>query len=153
MAAQFTRVSSKESLLLKVADAALRRPDDTVRQVVYPVLGEDNLRNLAAEYTAGRPAIQTKVQATYRESYTRHYRQGLIKLLDVLEFRCENSHQPVLDAVKLVRRYAGRSAPELQAKSRHQHLASLGVYVHLGAETAARVTADHDPATRRRHNW
>ena len=48
---------------------------------------------------------------------------------------------------------AGRSAPELQAKSRHQHLASLGVYVHLGAETAARVTADHDPATRRRHNW
>ena len=42
---------------------------------------------------------------------------------------------------------------ELQAKSRHQHLASLGVYVHLGAETAARVTADHDPATRRRHNW
>ena len=107
MAAQFTRVSSKESLLLKVADAALRRPDDTVRQVVYPVLGEDNLRNLAAEYTAGRPAIQTKVQATYRESYTRHYRQGLIKLLDVLEFRCENSHQPVLDAVKLVRRYAG----------------------------------------------
>ena len=37
--------------------------------------------------------------------------------------------------------------------SRHQHLASLGVYVHLGAETAARVTADHDPATRRRHNW
>ena len=48
---------------------------------------------------------------------------------------------------------AGRSAPELQAESRHQHLASLGVYVHLGAETAARVTADHDPATRRRHNW
>ena len=43
--------------------------------------------------------------------------------------------------------------PNCRAKSRHQHLASLGVYVHLGAETAARVTADHDPATRRRHNW
>lgn len=50
--------------------------------------------------------IQTKVQASYRESYTRHYRQGLIRLLEVLEFRCENSHQPVLDAVRLVRRYA-----------------------------------------------
>jgi site-specific recombinase XerD len=45
---------------------------------------------------------------------------------------------------------AGRSAPELQAKSRHQHLASLGVYVRLGTETAARVTAEHDPAARRR---
>ncbi len=44
----------------------------------------------------------------------------------------------------------GRTAPELQAKSRHQHLASLGRYVRLGEEIAARVTADHDPAARRR---
>ncbi|WP_206061845.1 tyrosine-type recombinase/integrase [Nonomuraea basaltis] len=45
---------------------------------------------------------------------------------------------------------AGRSAPELQAKSRHQHLASLGHYVRLGEETSARITADADPAQRRR---
>ncbi|MDT3441579.1 site-specific integrase [Pseudofrankia sp. BMG5.37] len=45
---------------------------------------------------------------------------------------------------------AGRTAPELQAKSRHQHLASLGHYVRLGEETSARVTAEHDPTTRRR---
>jgi site-specific recombinase XerD len=45
---------------------------------------------------------------------------------------------------------AGRTAPELQAKSRHQHLASLGRYVRLGEETSARVTAEHDPAARRR---
>ena len=44
----------------------------------------------------------------------------------------------------------GRTAPELQAKSRHQHLASLGRYVRVGEETSARVTADHDPAARRR---
>jgi hypothetical protein len=35
---------------------------------------------------------------------------------------------------------------ELQAKSRHQHLASLGRYVGLGAQTSARVTAEADPA-------
>jgi integrase len=45
---------------------------------------------------------------------------------------------------------AGRTAPELQAKSRHQHLASLGHYVRLGEETSARVTAEHDPAARHR---
>ena len=45
---------------------------------------------------------------------------------------------------------AGRSAPELQAKSRHQHQASLGVYVRLGTETAARITAENDPANRRK---
>ncbi|XVQ15453.1 tyrosine-type recombinase/integrase [Spirillospora sp. CA-255316] len=45
---------------------------------------------------------------------------------------------------------AGRSAPELQAKSRHLHLASLGRYVRLGEETSAAVTADADPHARRR---
>jgi site-specific recombinase XerD len=45
---------------------------------------------------------------------------------------------------------AGRTAPELQAKSRHQHLASLGRYIRLGEETSARITAEHDPANRRR---
>ncbi|WP_262401663.1 site-specific integrase [Actinomadura sp. CNU-125] len=44
---------------------------------------------------------------------------------------------------------AGRTAAELQAKSRHQHLASLGTYVRLGEQTSARVTADTDPAARR----
>jgi integrase len=44
----------------------------------------------------------------------------------------------------------GRTAPELQAKSRHQHLASLGRYVQLGEQTSAQVTADADPAARRR---
>lgn len=43
----------------------------------------------------------------------------------------------------------GRTAPELQSKSRHAHLASLGSYVRLGSETSARVTAEHDPASRR----
>ena len=45
---------------------------------------------------------------------------------------------------------AGRTATELQAKSRHQHLGSLGFYVHLGEQTSARITAEHDPAARRR---
>jgi hypothetical protein len=46
---------------------------------------------------------------------------------------------------------SGRSAPELQAKSRHKHLATLGHYVRLGEETAARITAEHDTNNRRRN--
>jgi len=44
----------------------------------------------------------------------------------------------------------GRTAPELQAKSRHAHLASLGRYVQLGEQTSAQVTANADPAARRK---
>lgn len=44
----------------------------------------------------------------------------------------------------------GRTAPELQTKSRHEQLASLGRYVRRGEQTSARVTAEADPAARRR---
>ena len=42
-----------------------------------------------------------------RASYTGHYRRGLIALLEVLEFRSNNTrHRPVIDALALIRRYA-----------------------------------------------
>ena len=47
LVAEFRRVHGKENLLFRVAEASAARPDDTVRQVVFPVIGEDNLRNLA----------------------------------------------------------------------------------------------------------
>ena len=107
----FRRVQGKEGILFRVADAALARPDDSVRRVVFPVVGEDSLRNLVAEYKSSGPAYRRTVQTTYRASYTNHYRAGLIRLLEVLQFRSEDSHQPVLDAVQLVRRYA--ASPQL----------------------------------------
>jgi integrase len=45
---------------------------------------------------------------------------------------------------------SGRTGPELQAKSRHKHLTTLGHYVRLGEETSARITAENDPLNRRR---
>ncbi len=107
----FKRVQGKEGLLFKVADASLARPDEPVRTVVFPVVGEENLRNLVAEYKSSGSTYRRTVQTTYRASYTGHYRSGLIKLLEVLEFRSEDSRRPVLDALALVRRYA--SAPAL----------------------------------------
>ena len=111
LVAAFRRVQGKEGLLFRVADAALARPDDSVRRVVFPVVGEDNLRNLVAEYKSSGPAYRRTVQTTYRASYTNHYRAGLVRLLEVLQFRSEDSHQPVLEAVQLVRRHA--ASPQL----------------------------------------
>jgi len=91
--------------LIRMADASLARPDDPVRTVVFPVVGEENLRNLVAEYKSSGSTYRRTVQTTYRASYTNHYRSGLIRLLQVLEFRSEDSHQPVLDGVKLVGRH------------------------------------------------
>ena len=111
LVAEFRRVHGKENLLFRVAEASAARPDETVRQVVFPVLGEDNLRNLVAEYKSSGSTYRRTVQTTYRASYSGHYRKGLIRLLEVLEFRSGNSHRPVLDALDLVHRY--RSATDL----------------------------------------
>ena len=103
----FKRVTGKESILFGIAEASLARPDDPVRQVVYPAVtgGEQTLRELVHEFRTKGPVYRRTVQTTLRASYTNHYRRGLIELLDVLEFRSNNAtHRPVLDALDLIRR-------------------------------------------------
>ncbi|PRX43098.1 hypothetical protein B0I32_1604 [Nonomuraea fuscirosea] len=105
----FKRVTGKENILFKVADAALGQPDDSVRQVIFPAVsgGEQTLRDLVHEFKTKGPAYRTTVQTTLRASYTNHYRRGLIALLDTLEFKSNNTaFQPVIEALKLIRRYA-----------------------------------------------
>jgi TnpA family transposase len=104
---EFRKVAGKEMLLFRLAEAAIARPDDTVRAVVYPVAGETTLQDLVAEYKSSGPAYRRTVQTTLRASYTGHYRRGLIRLLEVLEF-CTGSTacQPVIEALALIRRYA-----------------------------------------------
>ncbi|PRX41754.1 uncharacterized protein DUF4158 [Nonomuraea fuscirosea] len=127
----FKRVSGKENLLFTIADASLTKPDGTVREVVFPAVrgGEQTLRELVHEFKTKGPVYRRTVQTTLKASYTNHYQRGLIELLEVLEFRSNNTaHQPVIDALKLVKRYAkagnttyyplGESAPSTRAPSR-----------------------------------
>ena len=107
LVSEFRKVAGKESLLYRLAEAAISRPDDTVRAVVYPVAGEKTPRDLVAEYKSSGPTYRRTVQTTLRGSYTGHYRRGLIRLLEVLEFRTGSSAcQPVIEAMALIRRYA-----------------------------------------------
>jgi len=105
----FRRVSGKENILFAIAEASLEAPNDPVRSVVFPAVngGEQTLRDLVHEFKTKGPIYRRTVQTTLRASYTGHYRRGLIELLDVLEFRSNNArHQPVLDALGLVKAHA-----------------------------------------------
>ena len=105
----FKRVSGKENILFRVAEASLAAPDGTVRGVVFPAVagGEQTLRELVHEFKTSGPTYRRTVQTTLRASYTNHYRRGLIRLLGVLEFRSSNTaHQPVIEALDLIARYA-----------------------------------------------
>jgi len=105
----FKKVTGKENILFSIAEAALGAPDDAVREVVFPAVvgGEQTLRELVHEFKTKGPVYRRTVQTTLRSSYTGHYRRGLIALLDVLEFRSDNTaHRPVIEALALISRYA-----------------------------------------------
>jgi TnpA family transposase len=104
--ADLKRVAGKPALLFKLAAASLAKPDDTVRAVVFPVIGEQTLRDLVAEGEATGPMYRHHLQAVIRGSYRSHYRRMLPVVLGALAFRSNNQeHQPVLEALALVRRH------------------------------------------------
>src|SRR3954468_19521949 len=101
------RVGGKQSLLFDLAGAAVEKPDGTVREVLFPVVGEQTLRDLVRESKATGPTYRTTLRATIRSSYRGHYRRAGLDLLAVLDFRSNNDvHRPVIRALDLIRRYA-----------------------------------------------
>jgi len=106
--ADYKRVSGKNGLLFQIAEASLDHPDEPVKEVVYPIADESKLRDLVREFKATGPAYRQQLHTVMRSAYRSHYRAMLIRLLGTLEF-CSNNeiHRPVLDALAVVKKYAG----------------------------------------------
>jgi hypothetical protein len=103
--ADVKRVSGKNNLLFQIAEASLDHPESAVKDVVYPIASEVTLRDLVREFKATRPAYRQQLHTVMRSAYRSHYRAMLI---NTLEFRSNNDlHRPVLDALALVKKYAG----------------------------------------------
>ena len=101
------RVTGKQTLLFELAEVALAHPEGIVREVVFPVVGKQTLRDLVREWKATGPTYRTTLRTVIRNSYTGHYRQVVPKLVETLTFRSNNEvHQPVISALELVKRYA-----------------------------------------------
>ena len=98
------KVHGKTALLYRIAEAAVENPDGIVKEVLYPIAGEQTLRDLVREFKATGPAYQREVHTTLRSSYGNHYRRMLSPLLEALTFRSNNaSHRPVIDAIAFLK--------------------------------------------------
>jgi TnpA family transposase len=105
------RVTGKQGLLFRVAEASLAHPEGLVRDVVYPVVSEDTLRALVKEAQASGFAYRQRVQTVIRNSYRGHYRRMLPAILRALHFRSNNeAHRPVIRALELLEKYADSKA-------------------------------------------
>jgi hypothetical protein len=104
----FRRVTGKSTVLFHIAEAAVEQPDGCVRDVVFPAGGgEQKLRNLVREYKSSGPAFRFQVHTYLRASYASHYLRTVPRVLQALEFRSNNAtHQPLIEALELLKRYA-----------------------------------------------
>ena len=84
------RVSGKQNLLFNLADATLAQPDGVVRDVVFPVVGEQTLRDLVKEWKATGPTYRITPAHRDPQFYQGHYRRMVLTLLAALEFRRNN---------------------------------------------------------------
>lgn len=110
LVADLHRVRGKENLLSRLAEAALDHPDDTVRNALYPVVAPATLADLVREGRASASALRARTRLRLHASYSSYYRRVIPDLLEALQFRSSNTrHAPVIDALALMRRYAGRS--------------------------------------------
>lgn len=101
------RVTGKQNLLFALAEATLAEPDGVVRDVVFPVVGEQTLQDLVKEWKATGPTYRLTLRAVIRNSYRGHYRRMVPRLLAALDFRSNNDrHRPVMEALELVERFA-----------------------------------------------
>lgn len=101
------RVTGKQNLLFELADATLAKPDGVVREVVFPVVGEQTLHDLVKEWKATGPTYRVTLRTVIRNSYQGHYRRMVPTLLAALEFRSNNDRRrPVMQALDLVKRFA-----------------------------------------------
>ncbi len=103
---RFKRVGNKEGILYRVAEAAVGRPDEPVREVIFPVASEKLLQEVIKEYKAKSPAFRKQVHLIMRASYSHHYRRMVPELLEILDFHSNNElYRPVIRALQLVKDY------------------------------------------------
>lgn len=98
------KVRGKTTLLCKMAEAAVERPDETVRAVLSPVVSEPRLRDLGKEYRASGPTSRHQVYTIVRASSSGHSRRRLPPLLAVLAFRTMSAaYRPIITALELLK--------------------------------------------------
>jgi TnpA family transposase len=101
----FVRVGGKQQLLFRLVQAMWNNPDGMIREVLYPVVGDERLR-LLVEEAQNRGTYRQSVQTRISASYTHHYRQILPSLLAVLVFHSNNEqYQPLIEALEVVTAY------------------------------------------------
>ncbi len=111
---QVKKIYDKYGILKNLAELSLNNPEGLIKDVIYPNFNEEMLNNLVNEIGMNNNSFQKEVYSFMKNSYSMHYRRMLPELLELLEFKSNNSmHKPVLDAIKVIKNEIKQSVKEL----------------------------------------
>jgi len=99
------KVEGKVQMLFRIANAVVKEPGGTIREVIFPEVGEKTFQELVAEYDATGARFRTLQQKLMRRKYVYHYRRMLPLVLENLTFRSNNQYQPIIDALNVIKQY------------------------------------------------
>ena len=77
---EYRQVRGKTGILFRVAEAAVDNPDGIVREVIFPIAGEQTFEALVKEYRAAGVPQNRRIYTAIRASYGSYYRRMLPKL-------------------------------------------------------------------------
>jgi TnpA family transposase len=101
--ADVKRIRGKPDLLYRIAKAAVDNPDGTVRDVIFPVVGEQTLKDIVDEFKASGPYFTQQVLSRAAASHKHHYNRIFPEVLRVLDFQSKApSLKPLKKALKIL---------------------------------------------------
>ncbi|NJO53129.1 MAG: DUF4158 domain-containing protein [Leptolyngbyaceae cyanobacterium RM2_2_4] len=101
--ADIRRVRGKPELLFRIAQAAVDNPDGTVRDVIFPVVGEQTLKDLIDEFKASGSYFTQQVLSKAASSHKHHYKRIFPEVLRVLDFQSKApALKPLMKALKIL---------------------------------------------------
>lgn len=112
--ADYRRVEGKPNLLYLLAQASVAKPEGQVKEVVFPVVSEQTLKDVIVEHESSGLNYRQKVYSVMRGSYSHHYRRMIPEILNVLQFQSNNTvYRPVIEALELIKKYAESGAEQV----------------------------------------
>lgn len=115
---ELKKVYGKQAILVDLARVTVENPDGIIKEVVYPVVKAETLQEIIKESQLEK-GYKEQVYTLMRASYGSHYRRMLSPILETLSFQSNNAiHQPVLEALKILKKYLDSTAVYYPVKQR-----------------------------------
>ncbi len=103
---ELERVKGKNKHIVNLLKATVDHPEGVIQDTLFPIVSASTIRDIIQEMTKNNGEYKQKIYTRMHTSYRGHYRQAFTEILINLTFRSNNqSHQPVIEAIQLIREY------------------------------------------------